>query len=474
MKNVKEKSDALVNNDMRQVEGGEPIKITDAISSLLLQLEPIDYYRIANINHGRAISKDAFGIITVEKLLEIADSENRGFAMVAAEPHIFNGIYWMKIDSARLDKLLMEASLKMGVPNLTAKHHKFISDAKKQFYLFSNIADYDSKDVVINFQNGALHVSRDGYVLKDFDKEDYLLYQLPYLYDKNAKCPQFLEFLNEVLPDKDAQKVLAEYLAYALAPDLKYEKMLILLGQGSNGKSVIYEIVRALFGDENVSSYSLEGLTEPKSYSRPALPEKILNYGSEMSGKIHEEALKKLISGEKLEAREIYGKIFDIQRFARLMNNANSLPKALLESYAVRRRLLIIPFEKIISEDKQDRHLAEKIIKTELSGILNWVLEGLSRLLEQEGFTESELIDRTLKHHSKLIDTVALFLEDEGYISDSESKIYKAKFQKSYKEYCINNGFTPLNRNEVRDKLLSLKIGEGDDSKGNFYYLKKK
>ena len=88
---------------------------------------------------------------------------------------------------------------------------------------------------------------------------------------------------------------------------LKLEKMLVLFGTGANGKSVFYDILNALLGAENFSSYSLQNLTNDNGYYRAKIGNKLVNYSSEMSSKMENEYFKQLSSGEKTSARLPYG-----------------------------------------------------------------------------------------------------------------------------------------------------------------------
>lgn len=105
--------------------------------------------------------------------------------------------------------------------------------------------------------------------------------------------------------------MLAEFIAYSLT-SLKLEKVLLLLGSGANGKSVIFEIVQALLGEDNVSNSSLLQLREP--HYRAMLANKLLNYASEISTRLDADIFKKLASGEPCEARLPYEKPFMLTR----------------------------------------------------------------------------------------------------------------------------------------------------------------
>ena len=81
-----------------------------------------------------------------------------------------------------------------------------------------------------------------------------------------------------------------------------------------------------------------------------------------------------------------------MREYGKLMFNCNELPKEVENTNAFFRRFLIIPFDSVIPESEQDPELAAKIIRDELSGVFNWMLEGLGRLLQQRTFTRSAII----------------------------------------------------------------------------------
>ena len=158
-----------------------------------------------------------------------------------------------------------------------------------------------------------------------------------------------------------------------------------MYGTGANGKSVFFEVVQALLGSDNVSSYSLQSLTNDNGYFRAKLANKLVNYASEINGNLETSIFKQMVSGEPVEARLPYGQPFTLTQYAKLIFNCNELPKDVEHTNAYFRRFLIVPFDVTIPPDEQDKTLHTKIIDNELSGVFNWVLEGLDRLLKQKG-----------------------------------------------------------------------------------------
>ncbi len=84
---------------------------------------------------------------------------------------------------------------------------------------------------------------------------------LDYPFDPNATRPHFEKFINEVLEgDQERIGTIQEFLGYSLMPDTSLEKMLLLKGDGANGKSVTLEIMRTVIGHDNVSAVPFENL----------------------------------------------------------------------------------------------------------------------------------------------------------------------------------------------------------------------
>jgi len=254
--------------------------------------------------------------------------------------------------------------------------------------------------------------------------------------------------------------VLAEYLGYVFIHPriLNLEKALLLFGDGANGKSVIFDIVIALFGSENISNFSLQSLTDSSGYYRAMLANKLANYGSEINGNLDASIFKQITSGEPLGVRLPFMNPFILENYAKLIFNCNNLPRDVEHTNAYFRRFLIIPFKVTIPEDKQDKELAKKIIKTELSGIFNWVLDGLNRLLEQKKFSESKAIKEQVEEYKKQTDSVKMFLDENDYVSDaSDYKLIKDLYI-DYRLFCTADGFKPVNKINFKKRLINFGI----------------
>jgi len=140
---------------------------------------------------------------------------------------------------------------------------------------------------IICFKNGVLNIDTEEFF--NFSPDLHVTNKLEYEYDRTAKCPKWESFLSEVLPDKEDESVLQEYLGVIFMDRSKFklEKMLFLVGTGSNGKSVVFETITGILGKDNVSNFDLSALTTgsgsgTNAYNIASVDGKLLNYCSDI------------------------------------------------------------------------------------------------------------------------------------------------------------------------------------------------
>lgn len=388
-------------------------------------------------------------VICIEETLRISKEKNLNICIHNNSIYLFNGKNWENVEIEKVKNFLGKCAQKMKVPLLEAKYFDFKDKLFKQFVSSAYLPkpEANKNEVLVNFQNGTLEITFDGVVLREHRAEDFITYTLPFAYDPKATATIFESYLDDVL-EGEKQIVLAEYLGYLFLKNgtLKLEKVLLLYGSGANGKSVMFEVLNALLSDENVSNFGLPSLTNENGYYRAKIADKLVNYASEISGNLEVSSFKLLASGEPIEARLPYGEPFVLRTYAKLIFNTNELPRTVEHTNAFFRRFLIIHFEKTIPEAKQDKNLHKKIIESELPGVFNWVLNGLSRLITQGNFTESEAINKSVNDYKISSDPVQLYLNEFNYLPGSEPQPLK-DFYANFKTFCYDQGFrTPSNR----------------------------
>lgn len=368
---------------------------------------------------------------------------------------VYNSKYWKLIDCQLFYDFAKECCQKIGLPDIYLTDSSFMKGIYDDVAhdLAHNICHPEHPgEVWINLQNGTLKVNRKGEIKLDAHRrEDYFHYVLPYSYDPKATCEMWQRFLDQVLPDRSVQSVLGEYLGYCFTNGIKAEKMLVLQGSGSNGKSVVMDVIEGLVGSANVSNVTLAKLTQDEKM-RCEIENKLVNISTESNKELETSTLKILVSGEPVMAYKNYIGPRTLTNYAKLITSYNTMPKA-EATHGFYRRFLIIPFMVTISKKEEDLDLAKKLM-VELPGILNWVIEGLQRFLQNYSFSECAACDEALQNYRLNSDSVRLFVNEcceiDNTFPSSGPWLYN-----QYKIYCSDTGTHYVGRNEFYKRLMN-------------------
>ncbi|MBK9984492.1 MAG: hypothetical protein IPP15_19345 [Saprospiraceae bacterium] len=163
-----------------------------------------------------------------------------------------------------------------------------------------------------------------------------------------------------------------------------------------------------------------------------------------------------MASGEPVDARLPYGQPFTLEQYAKMIFNCNELPKDVEHTDAFYRRFMIIPFDVTIPEEKQDKLLHVKIISTELSGVFNWILDGLNRVLSQHGFSACDAAKQALEEYKLESNSIRQFLAEEGYISSPDQYITLRDLYTYYKNFCWQDGMQAFKKMNFSKQLKAL------------------
>lgn len=453
-----------------------PVQHAEVMSRILQQVQPMDFRKEVGLEDTNEKLKQKHYLVTVvDHVLALAQRNSWGLCRNNGLLYAYNGAYWKELPEDEVTAFLGKAAEKMSVDKYDARLGEFQKKLYQQFqtaaYLPAPAPDRESTK--INLANGTFEITTAGQSLRGFDRADFLRHQLPFDYDPIATAPRFKAFLEQVQPDADARRLLAEYMGYVFVhpAKLKLEKVLLLYGSGANGKSVFYEIIKALMGSENVSHYSLQSLTSEQAYCRAHLGNKLVNYASEINGKLESNAFKQLASGEEIEARLPYGQPFIMTDYAKLIFNCNELPADVEHTPAYFRRFLIVPFNVTIPEAEQDRQLAANIIQSELSGVFNWVLDGLRRLLAQGRFTDCEAVRKAVEAYKVQSDSVKTFLDEMEYQSHADRTVARKVLYSEYKVFCQEDGYRPVAARNFAKRLEGYGIDTVRRNGGWVHYL---
>jgi len=410
------------------------------------------------------VPQNLYIVAIIHEIMETAKKINLGIAVKHGVIYIFNGRSWQEIADEEIKKVLSKISIKLGFYSPAVAN---TSEFKKK--LFAQFLD-DGIDaaptpsatnkIFINLKNGTLEIDKHDVKLRKHNRDDFLTYALNYDYDAAAKAPIFSKYLNEVLPHSDTQKVLQEFMGYVFTQKFKVEKVAVLHGSGANGKSVFFEVISELMGKRNLSFKGLGDICsngDKGNNHRAELEGKLINYASELNPQGADfDIFKALVSGEPVSARRLFKDVFTMANTAKLIFNTNTLPKEAEKTKGYFRRFLIIPFDVTITDDKKDINLHNKIIDAELSGVMNWVIAGLKRLLENQDFTYSEKIHDAVEAYKKETNSVALFIEEEDFVADVNGVYPNKQLYSLYSDWCQDSGMRRMSNANFSKEMINL------------------
>lgn len=280
----------------------------------------------------------------------------------------------------------------------------------------------------------------------------------PYRYDPTADCPEWEMFLHEVLEgDEELIALLQEIAGYLLTPRNDQQKFFMLEGEGANGKSVVLQVFEGMLGKANVSAVPL-GVFSERFALMPTI-NKLLNICSEAdeTDKPPLGLLKQYTVGDTLTVDVKHREPITFTPTARLIITANSRPKFADTSDGMWRRLITIPFNVRIAEEKQDKKLAARILANELPGVFNWALLGLRRLNEQGIFTSSKKVRDAVAAYKLDMNAVHQFMLDSGYeAGDDTDFVCFPELYKAYAQWCKDYGHYAKNDRNFSNELTKL------------------
>lgn len=284
---------------------------------------------------------------------------------------------------------------------------------------------------------------------------------------KECSFPNFQKWLDDLF-DKDTQKTILQILAWVITPVSYCPHIVFLYGDGNTGKSTFLRIIRLLVGANNVSAVSLTNLN---TNSVVRLTQTMVNIPSEGSfTTLPEDMIKAVSDQESIEVRPLYKDYYTAVPTAKLIQAWNKLPPINDFSQGFWRRIIVIPFEKEITNP--DPFILNKIRK-EIPGILHYLIyQELPDLLRNKGaiYQSKKVKQATLKYNEENSSIILFFQELQEnpleILKDMEVEwkyndipgllIPKDTLYKAFSLWCVSSGMKPFSKRNFLDALQTL------------------
>lgn len=206
-------------------------------------------------------------------------------------------------------------------------------------------------------------------------------------------CKRFDSFIKEVLPHSQIREAFQSFCGMMLVnrDELKVEYMACVYGPGSNGKSVLADVIKGVLGERYCSNFTPKQLFNEGNASDFRMNElsgKLINIVGDLDKSDFSGGdFKRFISGEKIKARGVYGKVFREIQPPIMLCCANEFPDSADDSYGHHRRLLpLASTTKIWTEEDKDPFLTAKLTTQDARiYVFSWIYEGYKRVMRNEG-----------------------------------------------------------------------------------------
>lgn len=314
-------------------------------------------------------------------------------------------------------------------------------------------------------KNGVLQIL--DRTLLPFDPGYRLRRTLAVPYDKDARCPQFVEvLLRPAMTDEDIE-LLQRWFGLAILGKNRSQVILVFIGTAAGGKGVIARILNLLLGPSHVVSLRPRQLESRFEIGR--MLGRSLVYGADVSSDFLNQpgagTLKAITGGDPVTG-ELKGSNSRPEMTLTLnaLITANVRLRFRLEGgedpAAWRRRLRIIPFNNPPTPNPI-HNLSERLFREEGPGILNWALDGLEKL-RADGFNlritprQQNVVDDILRES----DSVQHFIRDCLRRGDRLQRISVTECYDEYIQYCAVHGWTAIARRDFGGKLPAMVLNQ--------------
>jgi P4 family phage/plasmid primase-like protien len=302
----------------------------------------------------------------------------------------------------------------------------------------------------VNLRNGIFNLKTA--ILEPQTPEFKSTIQLPFSYDPKATSPVFDKFLLDIFNnDQAVVDYILRYWCYLLLPTYSFQKVLVWIGSGRNGKGTLSRIIQNMLGAKNISYVDLHDLAK-KSFAAINLKDKLVNFSTELkTDDVELGMIKKLSGGDLISADVKFKDTVVFSNIARLIISANELPRFSDVGNAITQRFEFIKFPKEYNGAAVDTMLDQKLQK-ELPGIFNRVAGKINEITQPDGsifFESPASIAVTKSSALSDLSTVIEFVEGRCK-KDRSYHTYLADIYAKYKSWANDSGYRPVGLKHFR------------------------
>lgn len=383
---------------------------------------------------GKAFLHDKFGLFLISEY---------NIIKIGSVLHYFKGGVYVP---ANIDGLMIK-----HIPNLKQQQRKEVLSFMMA-YIDQNTPVSSAN--FIAFKNGIYDVSTD--TLEPFSKDKIMTNKIDWNYRPDAYSKLVDDTLNSLAcNDKKVRMLLEELIGYTFYRRNELRKAFMLKGKRHNGKSTFIDMIANLLGEDNISSLDLADLSH--EYKAAGLFGKLANLGDDIEDEFIPSAgiFKKIVSGDRMNANVKFAAPIEFNPYCKMIFSGNTIPRLGRgrDSDAIIDRLIIVPFNASFNKGTAG---FSPFIKYQLRApecmeyLVKIGIEGLKRVLQSQGFTTTEGIDKELEEYAEALNPITTFFDEVG---DSLEHEPTKKCYRRYNEFCIENAMKPISHVEFSKQV---------------------
>lgn len=345
-----------------------------------------------------------------------------------------------------------------------SKHKAVVSKLRSAPGLAISHVVFDLNLDLLTLQNGTLNLNT--FELKPHDPNDLSTMCFNAAYDPSAECPNFLKYLNDVVPDPDIREYLQRAIGYSLLGRPTKRAFFILHGPSGTGKSVFTSVFTELFGSYGTTASS-GTFRKPQQSDNPfdvhGFRDKRFISGSELAQNLdfNENLVKRLCGdGDRMRTRDLYEKNTEWDPRCVIWLATNHLPRLTSDDDAIWRRVRTIPMKVVVKNQKEEIGGYHSILIQEANGLLNWALAGLKDFRRLDGLAEPPVIEKDIANYRNDSDSVMSWytsiLADGVYREDPAGRTPAYDAYMEYKTYCTDNGLGAFGNRRFTSRIKGI------------------
>ena len=373
--------------------------------------------------------------------------------------YLYKDGYYEEMPKVRLERTVLEfMSDNYPDRNITMHMVRDVIDQIKLGIYRRQVKEIDTP--YIAFKDKLYNM--DTFTFEDFDREKIALHHLDMATTElSDNHPLWDKFLGEVLvnsvgkADTELLTLVQHMFGFYMLNHLKCHQVFFLVGQGANGKSVMLNILVKLIGEKFISAMSIQTLTTEHFATSDLVGKKVNLCNEEESKFMRSDKFKALISGDLISAERKFGSKFTFRPTTKYIFASNRLPTFDGVNYGIKRRMTIIPFNRVFSEHEQDKELIGKLAN-ELPGIMKWTIDGARKLTENKlVFPFAKLTRQSGIDFENETSSALMFFRDNYCVSKTkEIFIDNMTLYREYTTWCQDNGKKPLSSQNFHSDIM--------------------